>query len=59
MKRISSLLRCLRRFSTAEDNPVLIEKRGALATMILNRPRALNALTLEMVTFINQQAKVY
>nr|NKR04602.1 enoyl-CoA hydratase/isomerase family protein [Escherichia coli] len=31
------------------DNTVLVERRGAAGFLTLNRPKALNALTLEMV----------
>jgi enoyl-CoA hydratase/carnithine racemase len=34
------------------DSPVLVERRGRLGILILNRPRAINALTLEMVELI-------
>lgn len=35
--------------SDADDSPVLISRQGALGLLTLNRPRAINALTHEMV----------
>lgn len=38
--------------SDREEAPILSERTGALTTITLNRPRAINALTLEMVGLI-------
>jgi enoyl-CoA hydratase len=37
----------------ADDAPVLVERRGRLGVLTLHRPRALNALTTEMVGMVN------
>ncbi|HXZ18159.1 MAG TPA: enoyl-CoA hydratase/isomerase family protein, partial [Roseiarcus sp.] len=36
----------------AEDAEALVERRGAAGVIVLNRPKALNALTLTMVRLI-------
>ena len=38
--------------AAAEDQPVLIEKDGAVATLTLNRPNARNALSLPMIAAV-------
>lgn len=40
--------------SHAEGPPVLVERRGRLGSLTLNRPRSMNALTHEMVTVISE-----
>src|SRR5690554_863366 len=35
-----------------DESPVLFEERGQLALVTLNRPRAINALTIDMVRLI-------
>jgi len=42
-------------FSSSGDAPVLAERRGHLGVLTLNRPQALNALTLDMVRAIAAQ----
>jgi enoyl-CoA hydratase len=41
--------------SSASDSPVLVERRGHLGILTLNRPPALNALTLEMIRLLTGQ----
>lgn len=38
---------------TDHEAPVLVERRGSLGVLTLNRPRAINALTHEMVTLMH------
>jgi enoyl-CoA hydratase/carnithine racemase len=46
----------LRRFSSVNsDLPLIIEKRNCILSFILNRPKAFNALSLEMCTKINKE----
>mmetsp|Transcript_46453 Transcript_46453/g.104712 ORF Transcript_46453/g.104712 Transcript_46453/m.104712 type:complete len:197 (-) Transcript_46453:1091-1681(-) len=47
-KRVMSTL------SAATDGQILIERRGAIASLVLNRPKALNALTLPMVRLLSR-----
>jgi enoyl-CoA hydratase len=39
--------------AASEDGPVLVRADGAMGRITLNRPKAINALTLEMVRMIN------
>jgi len=43
----------------SEDAEVIFERRGALGYILLNRPKALNALTLEMVTEMTRQLQAW
>lgn len=41
------------------DAPVLFERRGALGRVVLNRPKAINALTTPMVTALHEQLQAW
>lgn len=43
----------------AADAPVLTERRGACGLITLNRPRAINALTLEMVHLVGDALRAW
>ena len=56
----SSFLRLVRNhlkapFSTASDAPVLFEYQKNVCKVILNRPKALNALDLEMIRILQAE----
>ncbi|WP_235735646.1 enoyl-CoA hydratase/isomerase family protein [Nocardioides alcanivorans] len=40
--------------TTSVEEPVILERRGVLGIMVLNRPRALNALTTTMVEIMTE-----
>ncbi len=45
--------------SQAQTPEILFESRGAIGLITLNRPKALNALTLGMVTVMRAQLKAW
>jgi enoyl-CoA hydratase len=42
-----------------DDRPVLVEQRGRLGVLTLHRPRAINALTHEMVDILSQALRAW
>ncbi len=40
-----------------EENPLLVEDRGNVRWIILNRPEAMNAITPEMLSRLNDELK--
>jgi hypothetical protein len=45
-------------FPLPSDQPVVMEKVGAVGHIVLNRPKALNALNLDMIRIIYPKLKV-
>src|SRR5258707_5709314 len=43
--------------ASAADSPVLVERRGPTAILTLNRPAAMNALSIELVAALEQSVR--
>ena len=41
-------------FKTQEEPPVVVQRKGPMMKVILNRPRVLNSLNLEMIRLIDK-----
>ena len=41
-------------FKSQEESPVIVQRNGHMVSVILNRPRVLNSLNLEMIRFIDK-----
>ena len=41
-------------FKSQEESPVMVQRNGHMVSVILNRPRVLNSLNLEMIRFIDK-----